>query len=213
MSLLTNLLSRFSRHLELRRIFDTEGQPYLDRYYLAGPMPPSLAIYWGENEPTERFGWLRRTWYLHHFIQPDPDRDLHNHPGEGVSLILSGGYKEIRPDSTRWTSPGNIVRLNLTDYHRIGTLSSKCPVWTLFGMGPRVQTWGFLVNGKNIPWRTYLGFETALKEIRRCRFAQKVAIDSGIQSDIDAAEYNLTAAVTVAVGLGAPLCEINQAKT
>ena len=45
---------------------------------------------------------------LHRFVHSDPDRGYHDHPwGFGVSLILSGSYKEIKVShSNRMMSQG-----------------------------------------------------------------------------------------------------------
>ncbi|MGN6103521.1 MAG: hypothetical protein ACTHU0_00210 [Kofleriaceae bacterium] len=48
-------------------------------------------------------------------------------------------------------------RLTDTDYHRVRELRGD--VWTLFITGPRVQDWGFLVDGDHVPWTKYLGKE------------------------------------------------------
>jgi len=43
-------------------------------------------------------------------------------------------------------------------YHRISKVSPG-GVWTLFITGRKRGTWGFQVNGKKVPWRTYLGLD------------------------------------------------------
>lgn len=45
--------------------------------------------------------------------------------------------------------------LRFGEYHRI-TEVSEGGVWTLFVTGRYRGTWGFLVNGKKVPWREYL---------------------------------------------------------
>ena len=71
------LLYRVSARLPCRFIDGEQGEPYLERYY-----------------PCGAFGWHA---YLHRFVDSDPDRGVHDHPGNrAVSLVLSGGYDEQR---------------------------------------------------------------------------------------------------------------------
>jgi hypothetical protein len=94
---------------------------------------------------------------LHHIMQADFDRELHNHPFKYRTFILEGWYNEQRPDysyglsipysKTRLVSLGASVTGE--GYHRI----SRVPpdgVFTLFFMGKDAGEWGFLVNGKHV---------------------------------------------------------------
>ncbi len=136
---MTSLLQRFTAHLPCRFIDGENGEPYLERYYLLGVL-----------------GWHL---YLHRFVASDPDRGLHDHPwGRAVSLVLSGGYDEIRLSDraagiteTRWLGPGRLNRLRGEDFHRVSLRKGR-PAWTLFLHGPRVKGWGFLRGGKLIPY-------------------------------------------------------------
>jgi hypothetical protein len=128
------LLERISARLPCRLIEGEEGEPYLERYYLAGAL-----------------GWHA---YLHRFVDSDPDRGLHDHPwGRALSLVLTGGYEEIRgepgnPERTavRFIGPWRMNRLRGQDYHRV-VLRGGRPAWTLFLHGPRIKGWGFVQNG------------------------------------------------------------------
>lgn len=78
-----------------------DGSPYLSRILLPRVTIPFV----GEFRPM-----------LHHFHQPDGDRDLHNHPWNwAVSLILSGSYEEERlagdPDRWRYMTQQGICAL------------------------------------------------------------------------------------------------------
>jgi hypothetical protein len=94
---------------------------------------------------------------LHHFHRPDIGPHLHNHPFRwSISLVLTGAYEELR-----LRGAASIVRrvrhfnvLTDHDYHMIRRLHGD--VWTLFVVGPRVQRWGFLVNGRHIDSSDYL---------------------------------------------------------
>jgi len=154
-SLIATLLHRITNHLPCRFIDGEHGEPYLERYYLLG-----------------LFGWHA---YLHRFVDSDPDRGLHDHPwGRAFSLVLSGGYDEIRfadaPGGgsvgsvaavsidaagqpairTRHIRPGRLNLLRGSDYHRV-VLREGRPAWTLFAHGPRVKGWGFLRQGQYRP--------------------------------------------------------------
>jgi hypothetical protein len=52
------------------------GTPYMDRFVLQTP--------WFEVR-------------LHHILRSDDDRALHDHPFSFTSLLLTGGYREVRP--------------------------------------------------------------------------------------------------------------------
>lgn len=128
------LLYWLSAHLPCRFIDGDQGEPYLERYYLFGIS-----------------GWHC---YLHRFVASDPDRGLHDHPWDrAVSLVLSGGYEEIRlldrdrgHTEVRRIRPGQLNKLRGEDFHRV-VLRDNRPAWTLFLHGPRVKGWGFLHNG------------------------------------------------------------------
>jgi hypothetical protein len=129
-----SLLTWISARRPCRLIEGDEGQPYLERYYLVG-----------------LFGWHL---YLHHFVDSDPDRGLHDHPwGHALSLVLVGGYDEIRAVDgvsdrplVRRMTPGRFNRLRGCDYHRV-VLPGGRSAWTLFLHGPRVKGWGFRSSG------------------------------------------------------------------
>jgi len=109
------------------------GQPYLDRYFVAG---------WS---PTDRqhFGAI----YLHHFLASDPDDQVHSHPwGWARSVILVGGYREYRCDRAggaivRDYLPGEINVLEPEDQHRIELLEGDC--WSVFLAGSYAEPWNF----------------------------------------------------------------------
>lgn len=68
---------------------------------IADSRPPDVVI-GGEATPYTRRWWVipRNRWfnvYLHHFLQSDDDRALHDHPWWNASLLLSGSYREHVP--------------------------------------------------------------------------------------------------------------------
>lgn len=96
--LLFNLTSRLPC-----RIIDEAGQPYLERYYLAG------------------FGSYRI--YVHRFVGSDPDRGLHSHPWKwALSIVLAGWYFEERFSGTQTPTIRRVRRLNFLlgeSFHRV----------------------------------------------------------------------------------------------
>lgn len=102
--------------------------------------------------------------YLHHFHRSDADRDLHNHPWAGSSIILAGGYREERRVAwgesgeaieRRTYLPGDVNTLDPDTFHRVDLLDPIAGCWTLFTTGARSQSWGFWNRDTGIltPWR------------------------------------------------------------
>lgn len=80
--------------------------------------------------------------YIHRHENPDTRR-LHDHPWPFVSVVLRGGYRERRSYGPVDT---HIQRFNVkraTDAHYIRSLD-RVPTWTLFLVGRRQRTWGFI---------------------------------------------------------------------
>lgn len=131
------------RRMVLRR---ADGVAYLDRIRLV---------------QTPWFGV-----YLHRFDAPDPGMDLHDHPWPFVTMVLSGGYTEVRCDS-RWASPGNRPGgclqhrrrfrpkvMRLTEAHTIVELD-RLPTRSLVIVGRRQREWGFYEYGRWTPHAEY----------------------------------------------------------
>ena len=95
---------------------------------------------------------------LHHFHRPDVGPHLHNHPFRwAISIVLSGSYRETRFRVGSAPVDRNVRHFNVLtdrDYHMIQQLHGD--VWTLFVVGPRVQQWGFLVNGRHVDSHDHL---------------------------------------------------------
>lgn len=141
-------LESLSQSLPTRVIYGKTG-PYLSRYTL---------------RDKEGGGHI----YLHFFHRSDEDLELHNHPWSGRSLILTGGYMEVRR-TRKWPSgensvsyrkypPGDINVLEPETYHRIDLLTPKEGCWTLFETQGKEQSWGFWDRHTNVttPWREFL---------------------------------------------------------
>lgn len=123
------------------RLIKLKDQPYLERYYLG-----------------TLFGI---TFYLHRFVDCDGDRELHNHPFNALSIVLTGWYTENRLLDVapayaglgtlyRLISFCNVIRANT--FHQITYVEPG--TWSLFMHGPRITVdtpqgevlkgWGFL---------------------------------------------------------------------
>lgn len=136
-----------------------DGVLYMDRYWLFNPYPDTGGS--GADRPRWQFPISIR---IHHIMQPDQDRDLHDHPWNARTVILRGWYVEQRQGEQIWEDrhiermQGDTATLKYGEYHRI-TEISEGGVWTLFITGKYRGTWGFLVNGVKVQWRKYLGLE------------------------------------------------------
>lgn len=140
------------RRLTLRR---ADGQVYLNR--------------WGIGH--DRIGGV----LLHRMDAPDPGIDLHNHPWTFASIVLWGGYVELRAGSddaalcaalaeqypatcTRGVvetrRPFSIRRMRLDECHTITRLLRRRS-WTLVIKGPRRQGWGFFLPTGYMPEAEY----------------------------------------------------------
>ncbi|MFC5548162.1 hypothetical protein [Massilia aerilata] len=128
-----------------------DGDVYMERYWLFNPYPADSSGK-GNLLPSIR---------LHKIMRPDQDRHLHDHPWNARTFILRGWYLEER-EGEFWDierSEGETAALKFGEFHAI-TRVPECGVWTLFVTWRYRGTWGFLVNGKKVPWREYLNIES-----------------------------------------------------
>lgn len=146
MHLLRRLCEVVAARLPMRAITGIDGTTFLERFTVLD------------------LGAKRPRLYLHRFVRGDEDRELHNHPWYGVSLILVGGYLEERrvwtPEGERVVArtlrPGAVNMLAPHTFHRVDLIDGPC--WTLFATGPVVQSWGFWHrrSGEFTPWRAFI---------------------------------------------------------
>lgn len=128
-------------------------------------------------------GYMNRYWFLrlghrpgsvhpliaarvHHILRSDAGEDFHDHPWPYLTIILRGGYCEVRPvldasgrvieERRRWYGPGSVLLRRAGTWHRL-ELQPGRTAWTLFCTGPKVQGWGFLSRGAKVPYWRYLG--------------------------------------------------------
>lgn len=135
-----------------RREIRLGGDLYLERIYVAGPLPPRLAALFLGAEPVPNPAG-EATVYLHRIHRPDADRCLHNHPWRAMTTILQGGYTEVRaapggPVTIR-RRPGDTAVLELETFHRIAAVEPGC--LTLFLTGAYAQPWGFATPEGFVP--------------------------------------------------------------
>lgn len=109
---------------------------------------------------------------VHHILRSDDGRDFHDHPWPYLTIILRGGYWEVRPvlvDNVvsycvrTWHGPGSVLLRRANSWHRL-ELPEGQTAWTLFCTGPKVQHWGFLVGRRKVGWREYLGVPAGVGE-------------------------------------------------
>lgn len=119
-----------------------------------------------ERCPTYLYRWilLRTRWfnvYLHHFVNDDWSKDLHDHPKRFLSIGLKGRYFE-ETDEGEKTYRAPWIRSFPAHYkHRIRVDGGSC--WTFVITFRSVRQWGFWHDGKFISWRDYVFSETADK--------------------------------------------------
>jgi len=132
-----------------------------------------------ERCPTYLYRWTLlkfrgRGVYLHHFVGDDWSLDLHDHPKRFISIGLWGKYRETTPrycgapchclvDEKVQIFRAPWIRTFPAEHiHRISMVDGgEC--WTLVIVLKAVRPWGFWHLGEFIPWRKYVGSETADK--------------------------------------------------
>lgn len=92
---------------------------------------------------------------IHHILSSDDARAFHDHPFWFLTIILRGGYFEVRPqydksglyigECRKWHGPGSILFRRSSAYHRL-ELPEGRTAWTLFMTGQYRRKWGFLVQ-------------------------------------------------------------------
>lgn len=122
-------------------------------------------------------GYMERFWLLpysrlpvavrvHHILRSDDDRAFHDHPWPYLTVILRGGYTEVRPvfdrsglyagTTSAWRAAGSVLFRGARSWHRL-EVPAGVDTWTLFITGPKVQQWGFMVHpDRKMPWRKFL---------------------------------------------------------
>ncbi len=139
--------------------------PYI---HLAGYMERYWVFNSYEGETYKKYGLFRRlpSARVHRILRSDDDRVFHDHPWSYLTIILKGGYWEVRPqfdksgiyirDDRRWHGPGSVLFRSAKSWHRL-ELPEGQTAWTLFITGRYQQGWGFLTSPSfKTPYRAYL---------------------------------------------------------
>ena len=118
-------------YLERRRIVRDKvtQEPYLERYYLFLKERTSFPF----------------NIFIHKFLKSDPD-DLHDHPWNYFTFILSGGYWEHTATGKFWRRPFSCIYRKAKSLHRIELDHEKPYCWTLFIPCRRKRDWGFVTK-------------------------------------------------------------------
>jgi hypothetical protein len=120
---------------------------YMERYWLFNP--------WGKDNIKKypRLPSIR----IQRLLREDRAAHHHDHPYKARSFILRGWYQETRFQDhggyriikNGMYRAGDTNFIEATDWHTI-TRVSNFTEWTLFITWPRVQRWGFLVDGVKV---------------------------------------------------------------
>lgn len=124
------------------KLIETDGTPYLERYTYINLRPFVRVV-------------------IHRFLKSDDD-GLHDHPWAFQNYILEGGYWEHTQEGKFWREPGYVGSRNADFLHRVELDYERSgnQVWTLFMMGQREKSWGFLdENGVWIDHQIHLGLK------------------------------------------------------
>lgn len=136
---------------------------YMSRWWLFNPYGGGSQ---GEADQADDSARHRRRWpwlpsvRIHHIHREDLAEHPHDHPWDARTIILWGWYVErkhigrngvtaLMPRRAADTAP-----ILHGAYHHITTVSPG-GVWTLFITWDYRGSWGFLVDGKKVPWREY----------------------------------------------------------
>lgn len=146
----TSWLIRRAMRTPYTHLTSADGRDiYMFRYWLFNP--------YDNASGTCRFAWCPISVRIHHICRHDLDRCLHDHPWNARTVILRGGYAEVRESGLMFRFEGDTAGLRFGEYHRIVQVDEELGAWTLFITGRKRGTWGFLVDGKKVPYREYLG--------------------------------------------------------
>ena len=131
---------------------------YFGPKYLSRLRKPNIQIYGSSDWPYLYRWWLHSydktmpNTYFHIQVQDDPDRPLHDHPWDNVSVILAGGYEEWLDNRPMGEQPQKYVR-NVGDMiprraeqaHRLLLADGTPYSISLFHTAKARRAWGFWV--------------------------------------------------------------------
>jgi hypothetical protein len=130
--------------------------------YLGRPRVPDLIIAPDGNPYLYRWHLVRSKEacvYFHMQVADDPERPLHDHPWDNMSVILAGGYREvIQPEPPRGKTyslvrrPGDTIFRRAEEAHRLFLPEGTPYTLTQFCTGPKLREWGFWYDNKWVPY-------------------------------------------------------------
>lgn len=160
---LVDFIIKVGQRNEYSHLYHYDGSDYMGRWWL---MPRWLCKLDEHGYPYP-FDWLPFIIRLHHIRSADWDRDLHDHPANYRTILLRGCYVEQDVYGTkRVYISGSTRGAKAETFHRISEVSEG-GVWTIFIMTKKCNSWGFLVNGKKVPWRKYAAEQARLWRARK----------------------------------------------
>lgn len=109
-------------------------------------------------------GYMNRWWLLpyatwrpavrvHEILRSDDDGAFHDHPWCYLTVVLKGGYFEVKPvfedgiykhDARKWYGPGSVLFRRARSWHRLELPAPNQPATTLFVTFKYQQAWGFM---------------------------------------------------------------------
>ena len=125
---------------------------YLMRFWISEPQANTKGSYSSRN-----------SLLLHHFLKPDDDAHLHNHPWTGISTVLSGGYMEKTLEGVKEVKALETNSITADKYHCITSIQDN--TWSLVHTGDKEGEWGFLVNGVHQHYMEYLNDAQTVRTI------------------------------------------------
>lgn len=175
--LVVDELIRLGEETPYSHLHHADGSFYMQRYWLtrrkwlditADVIDVEKGI-WGPVYLTlTEEARAHRHFRLHHICTADLGRALHDHPWDFWSLVLRGGYVELRPFNANPTyfvngeepcyathrKAGSLAFRRCTDRHRI--IHVEPNTWTLILQGKgKPNKWGFYTPQGKIPWREF----------------------------------------------------------
>lgn len=149
------MIHRVLNKLFQRRDVVIEDKLYLRRWYVSGH---------GTGKQV----------FIHHIVRPDAGRELHDHPWDFKTRLLSGGYYEqflennssgICSVNGRWAIGGDTLEHHAEHTHRLDKVLDG--TYTLVTASAARRVWGFYTQQRRadrwttalawLPWREYLG--------------------------------------------------------
>ncbi len=133
---------------------------------------------------------------LHWLKKPDAEPWLHDHPVSFLSIILRGGYTELRKTGDgkphhKVNRRFNFVRADRQDRHRI--ILVRRNTLTLCFMGPKAREWGFHVWTEMCPahtatpgwimWKDYYARLKAGEDMRQLGAALSITMGAADAAD------------------------------